>query len=60
MYIQNDKNEAYLKNLSKDMFRLSCSLFHHHLLILGLYNIACDKSETQSCGMKLVQVPTKG
>ena len=60
MYIQYDKNEAYLKSLSKDMFRLSCSLFLHQLLILGSYKIACDKSETQSCGMKLVQVPTKG
>ena len=60
MYIQYDKNEAYLKNLSKGMFRLSCSLFHHQLLILGLCKIAQDKSEMQSCDMKLVQVPTKG
>ena len=60
MYIQNDKNEAYLISLSKDMFRLSCSLFHHQLSILGLYKIAYDESEMQSCDMKLVQVPTKG
>ena len=60
MYIQNDKNEAYLKNLSKDMFRLSCSLFLHQLLILVSYKIAYDKSVMQSCGMKNVQVPTKG
>ena len=59
MYIQVDKSEAYLKSLSKDMFRLSCSLFHHQLLILELYKIAYDKSEMQSCDMKLVQVPTK-
>ena len=60
MYIQNDKNAAYLKNLSKDMFRLSCSLFHQQLLILGLYKIAQYKSEMQSFDMKLVQVPTTG
>jgi hypothetical protein len=60
MYIQIDKSEAYLKSLSKDMFRLACSLFHHQLSILGLYKIAHDKSEMQSCDMNLVQVPTKG
>ena len=60
MYIQIDKSEAYLKSLSKDMFRLSCPSFHHQLLTLGLYKIAYGKSEMQSCDMKLVQVPTKG
>ena len=60
MYIQIDRNEAYLKSMSKDMFRLFCSLFLLHLSILGLYKIAYDVSEMQSCDMKLVQVPTKG
>ena len=60
MYIQLDKSEAYLKSLSKDMFRLACSSFHHQLSILGLYKTAHDKSEIQSCDMNLVQVPTKG
>jgi hypothetical protein len=60
IYISKMIRMKHNSKVVKGYVMLSCSLFHQRLLILGLYKIAQDKSEMQSCDMKLVQVPTKG